>query len=153
MGCHLCHINWQYISQVNINFIQICFFIPLVEKVGESKHGHYHTFVYKLSHCNFMRAMRGRCQLIRQGWLWLHPSPYIFFHSETSPVGTFPSSVKPENISNCKDHQWVESWNEIFQATHWHELDLPEKVMRCCHGNREHHRYVKKVARRGVGGA
>lgn len=64
----------------------------------------------------------------------------------------FPHPSNAENISNCKDQQWVENWYEIFRTTHWHELDLPGKVMWCYHGNREHHRYVKKVARRGVRG-
>lgn len=107
--------------------------------------------LHELSHLIFTWALRGPCQLIK-GWWQLHPSPYVFFHSETSPVGTFPSSVKPHNISNSKDHQWARSWYEIFRTTRWHDLDLPGKVMWCYHSNREHHRYVKKVVRRGTEG-
>lgn len=107
--------------------------------------------IHELSPWISARALRGPCRLIKGRWR-LHPSPYVFFHSETSPVGTFPSSVKPENVSNCRDHQWVEDRCEIFRTAHWHELDLPGKVMRRYRGNGEHHRYVKKVARRGVEG-
>lgn len=148
LGCHLSDSN----SSEDKHNSSMLLFSPF-EKVSKSKYGRALTFLHELSHWSYMWAMRGPCQLIRRGWWRLHPSPYGFFHSETSPVGTFPSSVKPENISNCKDHQWAKSWNEIFRATHWHELDLPGKVMLCYHGNREHHRYVKKVARRGAGGA
>lgn len=111
-----------------------------------------HTMnLHELSHRTFMWALRGPCQLIK-GRRPLHPSPYVFFVSEISPVRTFPSSVKPGKISSCRDHQWAGSRYQIFPTARWHELDLPGKVMWCCYGNKEHHRYVKKVASGVQGG-
>lgn len=133
----------------------MCFFFSFEEKVGISKYGRAHTFLHGLGQSNFMQAMRGPCQLISGGWWRLHPSPYVFFHPEIKSSwsislirqtqGTFPTA-------KTTDEWRAEPFkrNEIFRATQWHELDLPEKVMRY-HGNREHHRYVKKVARRAMG--
>lgn len=103
-----------------------------------------------------MQAMRGPCQLIRRGWWRLYPSPYVFFHPETKSswrISLIRQTWRTFPTAKTTDEWRAEPFkgNEIFQATHWHELDLPGKVMWCYHGNREHHRYVKKVARRGEG--
>lgn len=146
-------ISCQSVSSADKLDSSMCLFFSSV-KVGRGKYGRAHTFLHELSHWSFTGAMRGPCQLIRRGWWQLHPSPYVFFHpKDQSPVGTFPSSVKPRRtFPTAKTTVWAaETWNEIFSSnnTRWHELDLPGKVMRRYRGNREHHQYVKKGSQEG----